>query len=87
MKTLRELEVEAYLAGALVMADLYARTEDAEANNDTAFTSQVWETEKYKNLLLACEEDLEDAETIIFKLKGRLEELEFVAWRLEQLEK
>jgi len=28
MKTLRELEVEAYLAGALVMADLYARNED-----------------------------------------------------------
>ena len=87
MKTLRELEVEAYLAGALVTAELYARTEEAEANNSTAFTSQLWETEKYQNLLRSCEEDLEDAEYTIFKLKGRLEELEFVAWRLEQLEK
>ena len=87
MKSLRELEVEAYLAGAVLLADLYARTEDAEANNSTAFTSQVWETEKYQNLLLACEEDLEDAETTIFKLKGRIEVLEFAAWRLEQLEK
>lgn len=87
MKTLRELEREAYLAGAILMADLYARTEDAEANNDTAFTSQLWETEKYKNLLLDCEEDLEEAETEIFKLKGRIEVLEFDKWRLEQLEK
>ena len=87
MKTLRELEREAYLAGAILMADLYARTEDAEANNDTAFTSQLWETEKYKNLLLACEEDLEEAETEIFKLNGRIEVLEFDKWRLEQLEK
>lgn len=87
MKSLRELEHEAYLAGALIVANLYARTEDAEANNSTAFTSQVWETEKYKNLLLACEENLKDAETEIFKLKGRIEVLEFAAWRLEQLEK
>lgn len=87
MKSLRELELEAYLAGALIMAKLYARTEDAEANNATAFTTQLWETEKYQNLLLACEEDLEDAETEIFKLRGRVEVLEFAAWRLEQLEK
>lgn len=87
MKTLNELEREAYLAGATLMADLYARTEDAEANNDTAFTSQLWETEKYQNLLASCEEDLEDAETEIFKLKGRIEVLEFAQWRLEQLEK
>lgn len=87
MKTLNELEREAYLAGATLMADLYARAEDAEANNDTAFTYQLSETEKYQNLLASCEEDLEDAETKIFKLKGRVEVLEFEQWRLEQLEK
>jgi phage shock protein A len=87
MKSLKELEVDAYLAGASVVADLYGRTEDAEANNSTAFISQLWETDKYKELLRSCEEELEDAENTIFKLKGRIEELEFAEWRLEQLEK
>lgn len=87
MKSLRELEVEAYLAGAILMADLYARTEDAEAHNCKAFEAQVWETEKFKELLHDSEEDLQEAETEIFKLKGRVEVLEHVAWRLEQLEK
>lgn len=87
MKTLRELEREAYLAGAILMADLYARTEDAEAHNCIAFEAQVWETEQLKELLYDSEEDLQEAETEIFKLKGRIEVLEFDKWRLEQLEK
>lgn len=87
MKTLNELEREAYIAGALLMADLYARTKDAEAHNCIAFQAQVYETEKLKELLEDSEEDLQEAETEVFKLKGRVEVLEFEQWRLEQLEK
>jgi hypothetical protein len=86
MKSLKELEVEAYLAGALVAAELYARIEDAEANNDTAFTSQVDETEKYIKLLYDCEQDLQESYTDIFRLKGKIAVLEDKIWRLEKLE-
>jgi len=87
MKSLRELELEAYLAGALVVANLYARTEDAEMNNSRAFEAQVEETERLEELLTELEEDLAEADTLIFKLSGRIEVLEHQAWRLEQLEK
>lgn len=86
MKSLRELEVEAYLAGALVSADLYARTEDAEVNNCTAFTSQVYETEKYIKLLYDAEQDLQESHTDIFRLNGKIAVLEDKIWRLEKLE-
>jgi hypothetical protein len=86
MKSLKELEVEAYLAGALVSAELYTRTEDAEANNDTAFTSQVDETEKYIKLLYDCEQDLMESFSDIFQLQGKIAVLEDKIWRLEKLE-
>lgn len=87
MKSLRELEVDAYLAGALIQVDLYARTEDAEANNCTAFTSQVYETEKYIKLLYDAEQDLQESYADIFRLNGRIAVLEDKIWRLEQIEK
>lgn len=86
MKSLRELEVEAYLSGALVSADLYARTEDAEANNCTAFTSQVHETEKYIKLLHDAEQYLLESYADMFQLEGKIAVLQDKIWRLEKLE-
>lgn len=93
MKTLNELEREAYLAGATLMADLYARTEDALL---LEFKIEQLEEDKLdlqdeNDDLLRLSEDYEqylsDYEKDVTKLKAKVEELEFVQWRLEQLEK
>jgi predicted RNase H-like nuclease (RuvC/YqgF family) len=93
VRSLKELEVEAYLAGALVTADLYARTEDAL---EFEFKLVRLEEERLdlqdqnddlRRLSEDYEQYLSDYEKDVTKLKARVEELEFAAWRLEELEK
>jgi predicted RNase H-like nuclease (RuvC/YqgF family) len=93
MKTLRELEVEAYLAGALVMADLYARNEDGsilelkiEQLEEQKLELQD-EVDEFRRIAEDYEEYLTESEAKVHKLNGRIEVLEHAAWRLEQLEK
>lgn len=93
MKTLRELEVEAYLAGALVMADLYARNEDGsilelkiEQLEEQKLDLQD-EVDEFRRIAEDYEEYLTESEAKVHKLNGRIEVLEHAAWRLEQLEK
>lgn len=83
-KTLRELEVEAYLAGALIVAAMCAAQEDAILEERNLYEKLEKKKEDLQEQLEGLFEDLDDAYRENFELHGRLQEIE---WRMEQLEK
>jgi cell shape-determining protein MreC len=84
MKSPKELEVEAYLAGATVVAQMYAFHEDAILDERILYAKLENKNEDLKQQLEDLFEDLDEAYRENFELRGRLEEIE---WRMEQLEK
>ena len=87
MKSLKELEVEAYLAGAFVTVEVISQFE-------TLLSEREAEMKLLEKRIDALEEErselfdeISDLSQELLEKQGIIEDLEFKAWRLEELEK
>lgn len=80
MKSCTELEREAYLAGAVVTADIISRFEVLLEERE----AEIKLLEEERNELY---DEISDLSQELHEKQGIIEDLEFKAWRLEELEK
>jgi len=83
-KSVNELEREAYIAGAVVTADLYATIIDKHTADSECVKALEQELDDRLLELEELYEDYDETNRENYELRGRLEEAE---WRLLDLEK
>ena len=85
--TLNELEREAYIAGALVTVDVISRVEALLSEREIeikALEKRINKLEEERDDLF---DEISDLSQELHEKQGIIEDLEFKAWRLEELEK
>lgn len=87
MKSLKELEVEAYLAGAFVTVDVISQFEVMLSEREAEIKlleKRIDALEEERSDLF---DEISDLSQELHEKQGIIEDLEFKAWRLEELEK
>jgi cell division protein FtsB len=87
MQDLKELERTAYLSGALVTVDIMAKFEallDEREAEIKLLEQRIDKLEEERNDLF---DEISDLSQELHEKQGIIEDLEFKAWRLEELEK
>ncbi len=87
MQALRELERTAYISGALVTVDIMSKFEallDEREAEIKLLEDRIDKLEEEQNDLF---DEISDLSQELHEKQGIIENLEFKAWRLEELEK
>jgi chromosome segregation ATPase len=87
MQDLKELERAAYLSGALVTVDIMSKFEallDEREAEIKLLEQRIDKLEEERNDLF---DEISDLSQELHEKQGIIEDLEFKAWRLEELEK
>lgn len=87
MQSLKELEREAYLSGASVTVDIMSKFEALLEEREAEIKlleKRIDKLEEERNDLF---DEISDLSQELHEKQGIIEDLEFKAWRLEELEK
>lgn len=87
MKSLKEIELEAYLAGALVTVDVINQFEVMLSEREAEIKLLEKRIDKLEEEQSDLYDEISDLSQELHEKQGILEDLEFKAWRLEELEK
>jgi cell division protein FtsB len=87
MKNLKELEVQAYLSGALVTVDIMSQFEALLEERETEIKLLEQRIDKLEEERTDLFDEISDLSQELHEKQGIIEDLEFKAWRLEELEK
>mgnify|MGYP000175578326 CR=1 FL=1 len=87
MKSCTELEREAYLAGAVVTVDIISRFEVLLEEREAEIKLLEQRVDKLEEERSDLFDEISDLSQELHEKQGIIEDLEFKAWRLEELEK